>query len=135
MGSIILSRWLRSRQLLTDSGFGVASEQTYPSYAIIKLGGDVFSLSVIMPPVADDQLTITLEKQELVITAITKEDPAQITCEHRFQLAAPCTFAGANWERDALIIELICSSAQIKKTPNELVSSHQSVARTAVAAA
>ena len=126
MSSIVLSRWLRSRQLLTDSGFGVASDQTYPSFGIERLGGDLFSLSVIMPPVADDQLTISLERQELVITAVSKEDPSVITCEHHFALSAPCTFAGANWMHNALIVELICSAATIKKTPNELVTAHRS---------
>jgi HSP20 family molecular chaperone IbpA len=110
---------------LTDSGFGVATIETYPSFAIEQLSDDVFLLSVIMPPVADDQLTISLEKQELIVSAVSKEDPSVLNCEHRFALSVPCTFAGANWERETLLIELVCHSASVRKSPNELVTSHR----------
>lgn len=120
-----ISRWLRSRQLLTDSGYGVATSQTYPFFAIERLNNEIFSLSAIMPPCTDEQLTISLDQANLVITAVSREDSSHIICEHRFKLSFPCTIAGANWERTTLLIELICTSAQISKTPNELVAHYQ----------
>ena len=123
-----LSRWLRSRQLLTDSGYGVATHQTYPFFAIEKITTDIFTLSAIMPPCADDQLTIALEKMDLIITAVEKNNPNHITCEHRFRLSAPCTIAGANWDHGNLFIELICqdisAASSMDKTPNQLVAKY-----------
>ncbi len=117
-----LSRWLRSRQLLMDSGFGVSKPDSYPSFGIERISSDIFSLSVIMPPCSDEQLTINLDRFDLTITAFAKDDQQQLICEHRFKLSAACTIAGANWDRDALLIELICQSKNIDKTPNQLVS-------------
>ncbi len=115
-----LSRWLRSRQLLTDSGYGVASHHTYPSFAIEQLSDMVFILSVIMPPCSDDQLTISLDGLDLAVVAMSK-DKTDKACEHKFHLLAPTTIAGANWDNGNLFIELICAEAPDCQKPAQFI--------------
>ncbi len=115
-----LSQWLRSRQLLADSGYGVTNHQTYPSFAIEQLSDEVFTISVIMPPCADDQLTISLDKMDLTIAAVAKDD-ASMSCEHKFRLSTAATIAGANWDNGNLFIELICAEAPNHEKPTQLV--------------
>jgi HSP20 family molecular chaperone IbpA len=119
-----LSRWLRSRQLLTDSGYGVANALIYPFYAVESLGEQIYRLAVIMPPCDDDQLSIQLDGKELVITAVAKDQPQHVTCEHRFRLQLSATIAGANWERGNLVIELITNMRDKMPAANQLVQKH-----------
>ena len=77
-----------------------------------------------MPPCSDDQLTISLDDKDLVITALAKDSPSHVTCEHRFRLSFGCTIAGANWDKGNLFIELICADIPAEKTPNQLVAKY-----------
>lgn len=120
----ILSRWLRSRQLLADSGYGVANSRTYPFFAVEDLGENIFRLSVVMPPCDDDELSIQLDGKDLVITAAVKNSPQAVTCEHRFRLISACTLAGANWERGNLIIELIAIGQPLLSQPHQLIQKY-----------
>lgn len=118
-----LARWLRSRQLLTDSGYGVGARHTYPYFAVTRLAEQLFELAVIMPPCHEDNLSIQLHQQDLVITALGANDSG-IECEHRLRLAVPATLAGANWERGHLVLELFVASRRAFANPNQLVEKY-----------
>ncbi|MGD9650185.1 MAG: hypothetical protein AB7U41_05295, partial [Dongiaceae bacterium] len=61
MGFYPLSRWLRSRQLLTDSGYGLGDKTLYPPFSLERLSDSAFCLAVEMPCAPEPLVDIHLE--------------------------------------------------------------------------
>jgi molecular chaperone IbpA len=110
-----------------DDLFGIAdrltrapqAESSFPPYNIEKLGEDAYVLTMALAGFSDDDLSITLEEETLIVTGRGEEADANTTpaeylhhgiakraFERRFELADSVKVRAANFEHGLLSIAL-----------------------------